>query len=149
VGKPRVQEGLRKLAKLGGEVWFKLDSATAEGMRQTNSVAVAPEKHLARLEMAATLCPTWIQSCFFERKGLPPSAVECDAYLRSVSQLATSESGVRGVLLYTVARPSHQPEAVEIAPSSDAWLEAFAGRIRALGLEVRVSGASSLERGGG
>jgi hypothetical protein len=46
---------------------------------------------------------------------------------------------VRGVLLYGLARPSHQPEAPELAALPRASLEAFARRIEAAGLPVRVS----------
>jgi hypothetical protein len=37
IHKPPAEQGLTRMAKLGGEVWFKLDSATAEGARRINS----------------------------------------------------------------------------------------------------------------
>ena len=42
-------------------------------------------------------------------------------------------------LLYTLARPSLQPEAPRLAALSAQQMEAFAGRIRALGVETKVS----------
>ena len=44
----------------------------------------------------------------------------------------------RGVLLYGLARPSHQPEAPNLSRLPVEWLEAFATRLRALGLETQV-----------
>jgi hypothetical protein len=46
---------------------------------------------------------------------------------------------LRGVLLYGVARQSFQPEASRLAPLPPETLDAFAQRIRALGLEVKVT----------
>src|SRR5512139_3458823 len=54
--RPRVQDGLRKMAALNGEVWFKFDSATAHGMRTVNQTRIAPDKHFERLAVAAHLC---------------------------------------------------------------------------------------------
>jgi hypothetical protein len=43
------------------------------------------------------------------------------------------------VLLYGLARQSHQPEADRLSRLPAAWLDAFADRIRALNLEVKVT----------
>jgi hypothetical protein len=43
------------------------------------------------------------------------------------------------VLLYGLARPSMQPGAERLIALPAVWLEALAGRLRALGLEVRVT----------
>jgi wyosine [tRNA(Phe)-imidazoG37] synthetase (radical SAM superfamily) len=134
-----VQAGVRHLARAGGEVWFKLDSATVEGSLRINSCHTPPEEHLKKLELAATLCPTWIQTCVFAWSGAPPSDAEQSAYLTAVGKLLTGGTRLSGVHLYSVARPSHQPEAPELAPLPKQWLEAFAERIRGLGLEVKVS----------
>ncbi len=137
--KPEVQRGLSELAELGGEVWFKLDSATEEGQRRINSVALGVERTRTNLELAARAAPTWIQTCVFARNGLEPSRAERDAYLGFVGDFARRGIPLRGVLLYGIARESHQPEAPELAPLPAPWLEAFAGEIRARGLEVRVT----------
>ncbi len=39
---------------------------------------------------------------------------------------------VCGVLLYTLARPSHQPGGDHLAPVSREWLELLADRVRAV-----------------
>lgn len=135
----RVQEGLRKMASLNGEVWFKFDSATATGMRAINQTRIAPEKQFERLAIAARLCPTWLQTCVFALDGAPPSDAEQAAYLAAVSRIRQQQIPVQGVLLYGLARPSMQPQGGRLSPLPAAWIEAFAEKIRAAGLPVKVS----------
>lgn len=137
--RPRVQEGLRKMATLNGEVWFKLDSTTAAGMRRINQTRIAPEKQIERLEAAARLCPTWIQTCVFALDNEPPSAGEQAAYLDTLKQLASRKVPIRGILLYGLARPSLQPAAPRLSPLPPEWLEQFAQAIRSVGFNVKVS----------
>jgi wyosine [tRNA(Phe)-imidazoG37] synthetase (radical SAM superfamily) len=139
VDRPRVQDGIRKMAALNGEVWFKFDSATAAGMRSINQTRIAPEKQFERLASAAALCSTWLQTCVFALDGKPPSEVEQDAYLAAVTRIRQLQIPVQGVLLYGLARPSLQPQAGRLSALPAAWLEAFAERIRATGLPVKVS----------
>lgn len=137
--RPRVQQGLRTMAALGGEVWFKFDRATAAGMRGVNQTRVPPDRHFERLAVAARLCPTWLQTCVFALDGAPPSAAEQAAYLEAVARIRAQALPVRGVLLYGLARPSMQPQASRLSALPAAWLEAFAEKIRAAGLPVRVT----------
>src|SRR5512139_965632 len=135
----RVQEGLRKMAALNGEVWFKFDSATAAGMRAINQTRITPDKQFERLTVAARLCPTWLQTCVFALDGMPPSAAEQDAYLAAVKRIKQQGIPIQGVLLYGLARPSMQPQAGRLSALPAEWLEAFAEKIRAAGLPVKVS----------
>ena len=139
VDRPRVQDGLGKMAALNGEVWFKFDSATASGMRSVNQTRIAPEKQFDRLAAAARLCPTWLQTCMFALDGKPPAEPEQAAYLAAVERIRKQQIPVRGVLLYGLARPSMQPQAGRLSPLPAGWLEAFAEKIRAAGLPVKVS----------
>jgi wyosine [tRNA(Phe)-imidazoG37] synthetase (radical SAM superfamily) len=139
VQRKEVQAALVRLGELGGTLWFKLDAATRGGARLVQDPPIDPAEHVARLRQAARLCPTWIQTCLFELDGATPSEQEQDAYVELVRELVVSGAGVRGVHLYTVARPSLQPEAPRIKPLTEAWLRQFADRIEEAGLEVRVS----------
>jgi wyosine [tRNA(Phe)-imidazoG37] synthetase (radical SAM superfamily) len=139
IDRPRVQDGLRRMATLNGEVWFKLDSATAAGMRTINQTRIAPARHFERLAAAARLCPTWLQTCVFALDGAPPSEAEQAAYLAAVARVRELHIPVQGVLLYGLARPSMQPQAGRLSALPAEWLEAFAGKIRAAGLPVKVS----------
>lgn len=137
--KPRVQDGLKKMAALNGEIWFKFDSATASGMRATNQTRIAPEKQYERLAVAAKLCPTWLQTCVFAVDGAPPSSDEQAAYLALVTRIRQQPLPVQGVLLYGLARPSMQPQASHLSALPIEWLNDYADKIRAAGLPVKVS----------
>jgi hypothetical protein len=132
-----VQRALRHWAEWGGEVWFKVDRATTEGIVRTNQVHLTPETVGRRLSACARLCPTWIQTCWFALDGRAPCESECEAYLDFVGGLVADGVPLRGVLLYGIARPSCQPEAPRLARLAPAELEAFAERIRERGLIVR------------
>jgi wyosine [tRNA(Phe)-imidazoG37] synthetase (radical SAM superfamily) len=139
VDRPRVQAGLKKMAALNGEVWFKFDRATAAGLRTVNQTRVAPDRQFERLAIAARLCPTWLQTCVFALDGAPPSADEQAAYLDTIARLRREAVPLRGVLLYGLARPSMQPQAARLSALPAAWLGVFAEKIRAAGLPVKVS----------
>lgn len=139
IDRPRVQEGLRKMAALNGEVWFKFDSATASGMRAINQTRISPDRQFERLTAAASLCPTWLQTCVFARDDQPPSASEQAAYLDRVIRIRQQSIPVRGVLLYGLARLSMQPQASRLKALPAEWLNGFADQIRAAGLPVKVS----------
>lgn len=139
LGRGAVRDAIARLATMRGEVWFKFDRATSAGMAEVNGTPTSPERHVERLRACARLCPTWIQSSFFTRKGEPPTAREVDAYVTALEALARDRVPVRGTLLYTVARPSLQPEGAELGPVSSDWMESLAARVRAAGFEARVS----------
>lgn len=135
----RVQEGLKKMTPLNGEVWFKFDSALADGMRAINQTRISPEKQFERLAVTARLCPTWLQTCVLAVDGLPPSAKEQEAYLAAVARIRHQQIPLQGVLLYGLARPSMQPQASHLSALPIEWLNAYAESIRAAGLPVKVS----------
>lgn len=137
--RPRVADGLRAMAALDGEVWFKFDRATRAGLRRVNDTRVDPERHYQRLKAAAALCPTWVQTCMFTIDGLPPETAEIDAWLAMLARARAELPGLRGVLLYGLARPSMQPEAPRLGRLPETWLNQLAARVTALGLEARVS----------
>ncbi|MHB1214853.1 MAG: radical SAM protein [Thiobacillus sp.] len=137
--RPRVREGLAKMAALNGEVWFKFDSATAAGMRALNQTRISPDTQFERLAVAARLCPTWLQTCVFAVDGKPPSDLETTAYLAAIARIQQQQIPLQGVLLYGLARPSMQPQARRLSALPAEWLERFAEQIRAAGLPVKVS----------
>jgi pyruvate-formate lyase-activating enzyme len=139
VDRPHVVQALERLRALGGEVWFKLDTATREGFQRINATAIDPAAHLARLRRSAALCPTWVQTCVFALDGAPPDATEKAAYLAALGGLVREGVPLAGVLLYGLARPSQQPEAPRLTRLPDAWIEAFGREIGALGLRVQAS----------
>ncbi len=133
----RVQEGVRRLAQAGGEVWFKVDGGSAAAIERINGVRLEPAAVARNLARCAQLCPTWVQTCMFRWNGAAPTTAEIDDYLALLA--AAGIGRLEGVLLYGIARPSMQPEAVHLAPLSAAELEAIGDRIEKKGLTVRVS----------
>ncbi len=139
IDRPRIQAGLKLMARLNGEVWFKLDSATSNGMRALNQTRISPAKQFERLGIAASLCPTWLQTCVMAVDNAAPSIDEQDAFLDTVKRIRQQQIPVRGVLLYGLARPSMQQAASQLSALPLEWLNAFADKIRAAGLPVKVS----------
>ena len=134
-----VQAGQRRMARLNGEVWFKVDRVSKSGMRQVNGTNLSLSKVRQNLATAVALCPTWLQTCWFMWDGEPPSKEDEDGYLDFLVGLLRDNIRPMGVLLYSLARPSLQSEAVHLSTLSVPQLEMFAARIRALGVEARVA----------
>lgn len=134
--KASVLASLKHLARLNGEVWFKLDGGTQAGIARINDVNIKPEAHLQRLKNCVAVCPTFVQTCLFAMDGEPPSEEDTVAYLGLLDQV---KADLQGVHLYGYARPSYQVEAPRISRLPHEKLEAMAERIRALGLIVHVS----------
>ncbi len=139
IHRPIVQTGLKRMAELNGEVWFKFDRALAKERQHINNTSISLKKIHEHLRIAAALCPTWLQTCVFQMDGTPPAEVETAAYLSFLQQLIKDEIPVKGVLLYGIARPSLQPEAQRLSPVDKSWLTAYKERIEALGLTVKLN----------
>jgi wyosine [tRNA(Phe)-imidazoG37] synthetase (radical SAM superfamily) len=137
--RPDVQLGLRDMAKIGGEVWFKLDRASEAGMQQINDTHARMDKVRENLILAAAACPTWLQTCWFALDNEPPSHQDEDDYLNFVAEVLRCGNSLQGVLLYGLARPSQQREAPRLSALPAAVLQDFADRIASLGLPVKVS----------
>ena len=134
-----VQQGLGLMAQLNGEVWFKIDRASKEGMQRINDTRTSISKVRENLTTAIRLCPTWLQTCWFALDGDAPSKQDQDDYLDFLAGLLQDGIKPKGVLLYTLARPSLQAEAPRLTALSAEQMENFAARIRALGVEIKVT----------
>ncbi len=130
--KESVQGALKESASHHGEVWFKIDRGDSEDIWQVNQVRLGLDQILARLAAVSRSCPTWIQSCMTARDGLPPNTLEIQRYVDFMARIRQQNIPVCGVLLYTLARPSHQPGGDHLAPVSREWLELLADRVRAV-----------------
>ncbi|WP_024299395.1 radical SAM protein [Methylomicrobium lacus] len=138
VHQPKVQEGLKMLNRFGGEVWFKLDSATAEGRRLINKAGQSIDASLNNLILAARCCRTKVQVCLLDIDSQGFVEPERRALLDALT-IAKQKGGVREVMLYTLARPSLQPEAGRLGKMPEPVMRAFADDLRQLGFEVSVS----------
>ncbi len=139
IDRSNVQAGLRRLAKLNGEVWFKLDSVTREGRQHINNTRMSSRRLRNNLLLAASLCPTWLQTCVFKTDGKPPTKIETKAYLEFIEELLRERVPLKGVLLYGLERSSMQPEAPRLTKVTQGWMESFGRKIYALGLTVKLN----------
>ncbi|HVY06308.1 MAG TPA: hypothetical protein VHB46_10070 [Burkholderiales bacterium] len=137
--RPGVQDGVRRLAAMTGEVWFKLDRASDAGIRKINGTRTGTSRVRINLATAAGLAPTWIQTCLFALDGQAPDDQEQQAYLEFLEAAISSGIRLQGVLLYGLARASLQPEASRLTALPADWMEIFARRVRALGLTAKLT----------
>ncbi len=137
LGRRQVREGLRRLAELGGETWFKVDAGTTEGYRRINGADVSPESVARNLRRCTTICPTWVQTCLFALDGEGPNESEVATYIGVLAEAGMER--LAGVHLYGLARPSMQPEASRLSGLPKERFEAIADRLRGQGLTVNVS----------
>lgn len=138
VHQDNVQEGLKALNRFGGEVWFKFDSATQEGRERLNGTSQSVKKSLENIKISSVLCPTKLQTCVFDFAGRGLQEQEKQAYLKALKTIKETTT-IDEILLYTLARPSMQPEAKLLTALPSGTLDAFAAEIRALGFKVSVS----------
>ncbi len=134
--KVEVQAWMKKLAQINGEVWFKIDAGNRAGFARINDIQMTPDAHIKRLKTCAALCPTLVQTCMFALDGIAPSEADIADYLALIKRVRTE---IKGVHLYSVARPSYQPEAPRLGRLDEAWLNQMAERIRALDIPVYVN----------
>ncbi|MDR3221893.1 MAG: radical SAM protein [Candidatus Accumulibacter sp.] len=129
----RVQRGIARIGELGGEVWFKIDRGTTDGILRVNGAHTTPGKIREAVSACSQRAPTWIQTCLFSIDGMPPDPAEFDAYLELIAAI---KEKIEGVHLYGLARPSQQPEATRLSALDAESLASFAQRIAALGIRV-------------
>ena len=136
--KANVKAGLQRINQLGGEVWFKIDSATPSGIYRINQVQISIKQTLEHLEACVECVPVWLQSCFFMLDGKPTPPEEIDSYINMLQMLHAGKIKLRGILLYGIARPSMQADADRLGRVSVEWLDSLAGRIRRIYPVVKV-----------
>lgn len=134
-----VQRALKRLAALGGQVWFKLDVATDAAAERLNANRAGVARSAKNLVACASLCPTWVQTLVCDFDGPTLAGGELERYCELLCDVGAQGIELRGVLLYGLARPSHQPEASRLRALDPAELAALARTIRErTGLETRT-----------
>lgn len=131
--RPRVRQGIARIGAMQGEVWFKVDRASAEGVAQVNGTQLSPERIKAALLECAALAETWVQTCYFAIDGEGPGEGEQQAYLELITAVREK---IKGVHLYGLARPSLQPGAEKLSNLPAEKFRHFVQRIASLGVQV-------------
>ena len=124
---PEVVRGLERMMANQGEIWAKLDAGTEAYYREINRTKVAFSRILENLRATALRWPVTIQTLFLDWKGQGPSEGEVEAYLACIRGLRESGGMIQGIQLYTVARPTPEPEA---RPLPAAEMDRLAGRLK-------------------
>ncbi len=136
IASKRSRAALGHWNELGGEIWFKVDTATRDGQRAIHSSEMMLRTLRNSLRAACETSPTWIQSTLFTLDGEPMSETERKAYLAFLGDQKRAGLAIRGVQLVSANRPSARSEASRIGPVSEAFARELAGEIEALGLPV-------------
>ena len=134
--KESVLEGIQVLAKMNGEVWFKVDAALEENSKVINQVNIKPQQAIDRLKRCSEICPTFVQTCIFTIDNKEPNNKEIDAYIKLID---SAKKSIKGVHLYGIARPSMQPEAYRLGRVNINILENIADQLNNNGIESTVS----------
>jgi wyosine [tRNA(Phe)-imidazoG37] synthetase (radical SAM superfamily) len=133
----RVQEGIRLIGETPGEIWFKIDRASAAGIAEVNQVPGDADRVQRNLRLCCGLAPTWVQTCWFAIDGKAPDLAERDAYCALLAPLASELAGIH---LYGLARPSLQPAAPRLSRIADQELKNFAQEVeKKTGIRVVIS----------
>ena len=133
----QVQEGIRLLGEMGGEIWFKIDRGSARGVAEVNQVPGDTLRVQRHLEISCGLARTWVQTCWFALDGEVPDVAEREAYCALLVPFANSLAGIH---LYGLARPSMQPGAHRLRRLSADELNDFAQEVeKKTGIRVMVS----------
>jgi wyosine [tRNA(Phe)-imidazoG37] synthetase (radical SAM superfamily) len=131
-----VQEGVARIGRSGGEVWFKVDAAAPEHIAAINGTRIQAVTVERRLRRCATLCETWVQTCMFAIDGVPPAEPDVENYLGFLQRV---QDVVAGVHLYGLARPPLQPGATHLTRLAADVLSEIGTRIEKAGLTVHIS----------
>jgi len=135
---PSVQNGLKVLSRYGGQVWYKLDSATEHGRKKINDTNQTNQKTLENLKIASALCETSLQTCMLTYHPIDEER-EHKAYLNLMRKISEKQIKLNKIMLYTIARPSMQPEAKQLNRLDKLKMNEFAGQLKKIGYQVSVS----------
>jgi len=134
---PDVVAGLEILMAHQGEVWAKLDAGTEAFYHEICRSQVPFQRILDNLLATARRWPILIQTLFLEWKGQGPSEAELEAYCGRLEHILDSGGQLQAVQLYTVARPTPEPDARPLWHlEMDAIAASLRGRLPGLPVEV-------------
>lgn len=108
---PEVTAGLETLMANQGEIWAKLDAGTEAYYQAINRSKVPFARILDNLLATGRRWPLVIQTLFLSWQGQGPTNEELAAYLERLDALQQAGANLKGLQLYTVARPTPEPEA--------------------------------------
>ncbi len=139
IDRPAVKRALTRWNDADGEVWFKVDAGTEALRQRINGTSQSDARTHKLLHLCCGLARTRIQTCVVTWDGEPPCDAERAAYIKFLRDAISGGARVHDVLLYGIARESHQPEAARIDHPGEAWIRDYGAELeRALDLTVHV-----------
>lgn len=125
-----VKRALATLDANNGEVWAKLDAGTSEYYRRIDRTTIPFDRILRNIADAARVRPLMIQSLFMRVDGVGPSTAEIAAFCDRLSGVIDAGGAIKGVQVYTVARPPAEGFVSALPPAEvDAIAEAVRSRV--------------------
>jgi wyosine [tRNA(Phe)-imidazoG37] synthetase (radical SAM superfamily) len=124
---PEVVTGLQTLMAHQGEIWAKLDAGTEAYYQEICRSRIPFQRILDNLLATARRWPILIQTLFLDWRGQGPSAAELEAYCSRLEYIQARGGRLQAIQLYTVARPTPEPEA---RPLRRLELDAVAASLR-------------------
>lgn len=124
---PDAVRGIDRMMASHGEIWAKLDMGTEAGYRAINRSQVPFSRILDNLRFAGQRWPITIQTLLLSWQGQGPTEGDLEAYLEAIRGLRAEGAQIRGLQLYTVARPT--PEA-EARPLTATEMDHLAARVK-------------------
>jgi wyosine [tRNA(Phe)-imidazoG37] synthetase (radical SAM superfamily) len=134
---PDVVKGLETLMEHQGEIWAKLDAGSEAYYREICRSPVPFERILGNLLATSLRWPVLIQTLFLDWQGQGPSEAELEAYCGRLEHILARGGQLQAIQLYTVARPTPEPEARPLRRLElDAIAASLRGRLPSLPVEV-------------
>lgn len=124
---PAVLRGLELMMANQGEIWAKLDAGSEAYYREVNRSKVPFARVLDNIAATARRWPVTIQTLFLEWRGQGPGPEEVEAYIGRLRDIL-AQGRIQAIQLYTVARPTPEPEARPLRAQA---MDDLAARVRA------------------
>jgi len=130
-----IQKALTSIKKFDSEVWFKIDQVRSKEVKAINQINISITSLKKNLEASLNKCPTIIQTCLFRINKKLPEQAALDAY---INFLKPYEKKIKGIHLYSLARPSEQPSKDKLTRLTQTEIEDIAVKIQALNIPINV-----------
>jgi wyosine [tRNA(Phe)-imidazoG37] synthetase (radical SAM superfamily) len=128
-----VQKAWGLIKEVKKEVWFKIDSIIEEDIKIINQINPSINTTTKNIEACIAISPTIIQTCLIKINGKLPSNKGIDKY---IAFLKAYENQLKGIHLYSLARPTEQKNVASIERLTQNELGIIADKISKLNLPV-------------
>tara|TARA_B110000037_G_scaffold199067_1_gene238564 strand:+ start:5217 stop:6059 length:843 start_codon:yes stop_codon:yes gene_type:complete len=135
ISNPNIQKALTSIKKFDSEVWFKIDQVRSKEVKAINQINISITSLKKNLEASLSKCPTIIQTCLFRINKKLQEQAALDAY---INFLKPYEKKIKGIHLYSLARPSEQPSKDRLTRLTQSEIEDIAVKIQALNIPINI-----------